>query len=92
MVQKLGQVMVHQPEWRFHPYMADEVSIASRKEVGIQAADLVAREAMKHLDNQIGPKQRLTRGSLRALEKTKRFGFISTLKKSTCVGPSGRES
>ena len=32
-----------------------EISFACRRTVGIQVADLFARETMKHLDNKIGP-------------------------------------
>jgi hypothetical protein len=53
--------------------MADKISFATRETVGVQMADLFARETMKHMDNQIGPKQRATRLSLKALMRTKRF-------------------
>ena len=53
----------------------EEISFASRKLVGIQAADLYAREVMKHLDNKIGPVHRPMRRSMEELTKMKRFGF-----------------
>jgi len=62
------------PEWKHYSYLHDEIAFASRKSVGIQAADLWTRELMKHLDNQIGPKKRPTRKSFAALEETHRFG------------------
>jgi|GEM_PF-300979 len=62
------------PEWEHHSYIHDEVGFASRKTVGVQAADLWTREIMKHLDNIIGPVPRAKRRSMEALEKTKRFG------------------
>jgi hypothetical protein len=78
----LYDYMVKLPEWRFRPYINEKVSFTTRKEVGIQASDLVAREAMKHLDNQIGPKRRLPRASIRALGQTKRFKFHFYIRKS----------
>ena len=57
------------------PFLQTPLNIASRSEVGIQAADLYAREVMKHLDNTVGPvKSCPTRRSMEALQKTKRFG------------------
>ncbi len=71
----LYDYMTHLPEWKYRSYISDKVSFADRRNVGIQAADLIAREVMKHLDNQIGPKTRGTRLSMRALEQSKRFMF-----------------
>ena len=62
-------------EWPHRSFIADKVSFATRATVGIQVADLVAREGMKHLDNIVGPVQRPKRGAVRALEESKRFGF-----------------
>jgi hypothetical protein len=60
------------PEWRDH--LADEISFAcSRKSPRVQIGDLFAREAMKDLDNLIGPIKREIRGSWRALRETGRF-------------------
>ena len=54
----------------------DEISFAcSKKQPRIQIGDLLARETMKHLDNIIGPKQRITRKSMTALQETEHFGF-----------------
>jgi hypothetical protein len=64
------------PDWRLRAYLDNELRFASRQSsVGIQAADLLAREAMKHLDNQCGPVQRPTRASIRTLANTNRFRF-----------------
>jgi hypothetical protein len=49
---------------------------SSRKIIGLQAADIIARESMKALDNLIGPKQRSPRQSLVALRRSNRFSFI----------------
>ena len=62
------------PEWEHYAYIHDEVAFASRKAIGVQAADLWARELMKHLDNQLGPVKRPIRKSFAALEDTHRFG------------------
>lgn len=59
----------------FRQLMEDKISFASRKNIGIQAADLVAREAMKLLDNRSGPRSRPTRLSTQALQKSKRIKF-----------------
>ena len=69
----LYDYLVNLPEWKTAQDF-EEVSFASRKLVGIQAADLYAREVMKHLDNMIGPVARAPRRSLEALENTNRFG------------------
>jgi hypothetical protein len=57
----------------FRQLMEDEISFATRKEIGIQAADLLAREAMKLLDNRYGP--RPTRMSTQALQSSSRIKF-----------------
>jgi len=68
--------MLKQDYWDLVGALEDEISFASRKKVGIQAADLLAREAMKHRDNQIGPKRRDTRRSIAALSANNRFRFL----------------
>ena len=47
--------------------MHDEIGFATKKTIGIQAADLITREAMKVLDNRIGPVRRLSRTSAKVL-------------------------
>jgi hypothetical protein len=60
------------PEWRVR--LASKISFeTSRKNPGIQIADLFAREAMKHLDNRNGPKKRPARKSWEAIYATGRF-------------------
>ena len=72
----LYDYMSRMPGWKYHPYLAGEVGFASRKgNVGIQAADLFARESMKVLDNEIGPVKRYIRGSAQALRETRRFSI-----------------
>src|ERR1035441_475806 len=62
------------------PFLRKKLNIASRSAIGIQAADLYAREVMKHLDNTAGPVKRPMRRSLQALRETKRFGCDLHLK------------
>jgi len=47
-----------------------------RDRPGLQVADLLARESMKALDNQIGPKQRWPRQSLIELRRSNRFATV----------------
>jgi hypothetical protein len=70
----LYDYMVNLPEWEHHAYVHDEIGFASRKSVGVQAADIWARELMKLLDNEVGPVKRNVRRSFSALEATGRFG------------------
>jgi hypothetical protein len=71
----LYDYMAKVSEWNASPYLHDKINFASRKYVGIQVADLLARETMKHLDNIIGPVKRDTRRSMKALNATGRFRF-----------------
>lgn len=60
------------PAWKDH--LAEKISfLSSRKNPRIQAADLFAHEAMKALDNELGPKKRPIRGSWKCLRDTGRF-------------------
>jgi hypothetical protein len=57
-----GAIRENEPDWA--PYLASKISFEFAKDnPRIQIADLLAREAMKALDNQIGPKKRPTRKS-----------------------------
>jgi len=68
-----GSARETEPEWT--PYLAEKITFElSRKNPRLQVADLVAREAMKALDNQIGPRKRDIRRSWKALRDTGRFG------------------
>jgi hypothetical protein len=61
----LYSYMVALPEWKEREvFMGARINFDSRKDVRIQAADIIAREAMKHLDNL---DKRPMRRSLRAL-------------------------
>lgn len=67
--------MINYPEVTFNDYF-DEISFASRKKIGIQCADLFAREIMKHADNRLlGTIKRETRKSIQVLLNTERFHF-----------------
>jgi hypothetical protein len=71
---QLFDELCRREEWK--PYLTGRVHFVPREEeCGIQAADLVARECMKRLDNQIGPKYRGLRRSMKALLDTRRFMF-----------------
>jgi hypothetical protein len=67
-----GITREYEPEWS--PYLADKITFEfSRKTPRLQVADLVAREVMKALDNQIGPIKRDIRKSWKVLRDTGRF-------------------
>jgi hypothetical protein len=58
------------PPWRNkNIFSRPEIRFDTRKNPRIQAADLVARESMKGLDNYIGPTRRLERQSLKLLAR-----------------------
>jgi hypothetical protein len=61
------------PNWK--PYLSPTISFSSRTNPRIQVADLFAREAMKNLDNRIGPIKRDTRKSWVVLGDTGRFAI-----------------
>lgn len=54
-------------------HLADKLSFACRRTVGIQIADLFAREVMKNFDHRLSGSGRLTRVSFRKLHETRRF-------------------
>jgi len=64
-------------EWMtaYKPDIAEKVSFASRKEVGIQAADLWARELMKRCDTHLFNDRARPRPQWNTLASTKRFQF-----------------
>jgi hypothetical protein len=61
-------------DWKYRGFLADEISFASRTAVGIQVADLLAREAMKALDRHVG-ESRPIRESLMTVLRGRRFKF-----------------
>jgi hypothetical protein len=71
----LYDYMTKHKEWDLVEAIHSHITFATRAEVGIQAADLLARETMKQRDNQIGPVKRNTRRSMTALANTNRFRF-----------------
>jgi len=71
----LYSYMAKWENWSASSLLHEEISFASRKYVGVQVADLIARETMKHLDNIVGPIKRGTRLSMRELQNTGRFRF-----------------
>ncbi len=63
--------IVNWNEWkREDVFFRTKISFDSRKNPRIQAADLLARETMKHLGNIVGPVKRDTRKSMLALAST----------------------
>jgi len=72
---RLYDHLINRPDWAEHPFLDTKVPFDSRQNPRIQIADLVARETMKVLDNQIGPKTRPMRKSIRALDESLRFSF-----------------
>jgi hypothetical protein len=70
----LYEYMVRTAKWEASAHLEKTISFESRSIAGIQAADLLAREMMKHLDNIVGPVKRPERRSMEALRKTQRIG------------------
>lgn len=67
-----GAIRENEPDWAL--YLASKISFEFAKDnPRIQAADLLAREAMKALDNEIGPVKRPIRKSWQALLDTNYF-------------------
>ena len=62
-------------------FLADKLSFACRRTVGIQVADLFAREVMKNMDSRLSGSDRLTRASFSSILKTKRF-MVSNMGRS----------
>jgi len=70
----LYQYMVALPEWKEkNVFMGARINFGSRKDVRIQAADIIAREAIKHLDS-LG--KRPMRRSLKALAELPGVPFV----------------
>ncbi len=67
-----GSLREHEPDWA--PFIATKISFEFAKDSPrIQAADLIAREAMKALDNMSGPTKRPIRKSWATLLGSGRF-------------------
>ena len=67
-----GSLRENEPDWT--PYLASKISFGfAKNNTRIQIADLLAREAMKALDNVVGPIKRPIRKSWQALRDTDRF-------------------
>jgi hypothetical protein len=65
-------VRENEPDWA--PYLGSKITFEfAENNPRIQVADLFAREAMKGLDNVVGPVKRTTRKSWQALLETDRF-------------------
>ncbi len=67
-----GSLRENEPDWT--PYLASKISFEfAQHNPRIQVADLLAREAMKALDNVVGPVKREIRKSWQTLRETGRF-------------------
>jgi hypothetical protein len=71
---QLFYYMAKLPEYKFNEFL-EEVRFISHNDPRIQAGDLLTREAMKDMDNEIGPVNRPRRLSMLALRDAKRFVF-----------------
>lgn len=72
----LYEYLRNSPGWKYAD-LIDEISFAGRNNIGIQAADIIAREAMKHYDNFfVGPVKRPERISMQVLSSTERYSFL----------------
>ena len=60
--------------WQDESVLADGLSFASRDEIGIQAADLWAREFMKYFDGHLFSEEYVARPQCQVLLDTRRFG------------------
>jgi len=67
------------PDWKYSPALHDEIAFASDQTVGIQVADLLARETFKFVDSFVlDPDKNIgkpARKSIKALSDTNRFSF-----------------
>jgi len=73
--EKLYSVLSNKPKWSGAQFMRGKISFATRTNPRIQMADLVAREAMKDLNNSLGPVQRPRRKSISTLFTEGHFSF-----------------
>jgi hypothetical protein len=72
--EQLYQTARNMPDWKYAPFLAGELGFASRKNPGIQVADLLAREGMKACDRHVG-QSRALRVSLMTVLHGRRFKF-----------------
>lgn len=76
--------------WRFHDNLGERISFADhRQESGIQAADLLTRETMKHMENtMLHTRERWSRASYVELRRNPRlhFHFIDRNEMELIVG------
>ena len=68
-------LLVNSPEWNTNIFMRSKIGFETRSNPRIQMADLIARETMKELDRQVGPKKRDSRQSLLVLRESGGFRF-----------------
>jgi hypothetical protein len=73
---RLYSTFINQPEWKNSIILDTKIAFESREKPHIQMADLIAREAMKDLDRQIGPNTFPERKSKIALKEKDHFKFV----------------
>jgi hypothetical protein len=71
---RLYKLMLADDDWVNRPDLAEELTFSPRSEIGIQAADLWARELMKRLDGELFSSRYVSRIQWQVLTDTKRFG------------------
>jgi hypothetical protein len=72
------------PNAHYVEAMAEDLSFATRRTIGIQAADLLEYEAMKRMDNEYGPVRRPKRRSFEAIFKNRAIR-IRLFNRSWCL-------
>jgi len=73
----LYNFILHSKKVTTKEYLADKLSFACRRSTGIQIADLIARETMKHLDRELSGTALPSRISFAELRNSRRFLFRS---------------
>lgn len=88
---RLYDFMVREERWKISAFLSSQIAFDDhRSAIGVQAADLLARETMKFLDNRLSANTRWTRQSFVELNKVQRFRFefftrqrLETIRKQT---------
>jgi len=88
----LYHYMVNLQEWQTaNLFLGAKVNFDSSKDIRIQAADLLAREAMKFLDNYIGPKVRPMRRSFEALASANSRFLFEFMNREYCADRKAKD-
>jgi len=73
-IRLLYNQIVESDDWATKPRLASDIAFSSRAEIGIQAADLWARELMRRLDGELFSDRSVPRIQWQSLYATRRFG------------------